>query len=141
MCLSRVFPLFALICALALSGCASDAERNSGAVQSRSLKDRLAAMVGLPETQLYAALGTPTRSLPTQDGGRIVEFVESQTSTVMTGTQVTSDDCSQSTNPQCLNFITGVRPQYATSESVCRMSFVLDRTGIVRSYNFKGDLC
>jgi hypothetical protein len=103
-----------------------------------------------------------------QDGGKAVEFVERHTTRDFTGTRVESAQycgpekhetagtirrdplsatptynirATTTTNQDCLNMITGVRPTYASVERLCRITFVLDRSGIVKFYSFKGDLC
>ena len=41
----------------------------------------------------------------------------------------------------CLNMTTGVRPTYENVTRSCRVTFVIDKGGIVRAWSFKGDLC
>ena len=158
-----------LLSSLPLSGCITDSSSTlSSSLGARSLKDILPKTVGLPENRLYAAFGTPIRTVPMQDGGKAIEFVERHNSREFIGTRVESaPNCgpeeyktagtikrdplsptptydiraTTTANQDCLNMITGIRPNYANVERLCHITFVLDRNGMVRSYNYKGDLC
>ena len=141
-----------LACVLGLADSAS---------AQRSLAEILPTTVGLPEARIYAAFGTPVRSVPTPDGGKMVEFVERHAFSVPTGSSSESlrhcgpeqhdtegtplgRDFRATTTTrrqECLDFNAGSRTSHATVEWTCRMTFVIDRAGVVRSASHRGDLC
>lgn len=162
--------IVAFTCLVLASGCATDSSQsNSSSSQGRrSLKDILPNTVGLPESKLYAAFGAPTKAMSMQNGGKVIEFVERHSIREFTGTRVESSsycgpeehrtagtmkrepfssvpayeiEATTTTKRNCLDMNTGVRPTYSNIEKTCHITFILDRSGIVSSYNYKGDLC